>query len=87
MNYFPPELVSCANASVKSYHCYLIELERSFEYNIPLHHIVLAVRTELEFNDENMAFDLEAERGNVAVKMKYVGEIKFPSEQVLYALI
>ncbi|PSS04962.1 Endoribonuclease [Actinidia chinensis var. chinensis] len=82
-NYFPPELVSCANDSVKSYHCYLIELERNFEYNIPLHHIVLAVRTELEFNDENMAFDLETERGNVAVKMKYVGEIKFPSEQVL----
>ncbi|GFZ06041.1 dicer-like 2 [Actinidia rufa] len=82
VNYFPPELVSCANDSVKSYHCYLIELERNFEYNIPLHHILLAVRTELEFNDENMAFDLEVESGNVTVKMKYVGEIKFPSEQV-----
>ena len=87
MNYFPPELVSCANDSVKSYHCYLIELEWNFEYNIPLHHIVLAVRTELEFNDENVTFGLEAERDNVAVKMKYVDEIKFPSEQILCALI
>lgn len=86
VNYFPPELVSCANDSVKSYHCYLIELERNFEYIIPLHHIVLAVRTELGFNDENVAFDLEVERGNVAVKMKYVGEINFPPEQVPYAL-
>ena len=79
--------MSCANDSVKSYHCYLIELQRNFEYNIPLHHILLAVRTELDFNDEDMAFDLEVERGNVTVKMKYVGEIKFPSEQVLYALV
>ncbi|KAE9448063.1 hypothetical protein C3L33_20039, partial [Rhododendron williamsianum] len=42
--YVPPELVSqWANDSAKSYHCYFIELNRDFEYDVPLHHILLAV--------------------------------------------
>ncbi|XAR65808.1 Ribonuclease III [Bertholletia excelsa] len=85
VNYVPPELVSypCANGSVVSYHCYLIELNRNFEYNIPLQHVVLGVRVELEFNDENVAFELDVERGKLTVQLKYAGLVNLTYEQVL----
>ncbi|KAL6980467.1 hypothetical protein U1Q18_022105 [Sarracenia purpurea var. burkii] len=82
LNYFPPELVShYTKDSAKKYHWYLIDLKRNFEYNIPLHHIMLAVRTEFEFNDENMIFELEVDRGNLTVQMKYVGEVSLTAEE------
>ncbi|KAA8537034.1 hypothetical protein F0562_029512 [Nyssa sinensis] len=82
--YIPPELVShCDNDSVKLYHCYLIELKRSFEYDILLNDVVLAVRTELELDDENMTFDMDVDRGCLTVHMKYVGVLRLTSEQVL----
>ncbi|XP_058216237.1 endoribonuclease Dicer homolog 2 [Rhododendron vialii] len=82
--YVPPELVSqWANDSAKSYHCYLIELNRDFEYDVPLHHILLAVRTKLECDDGSMAFGLEVDRGKLTVRMKYIGELNLTSEQVL----
>lgn len=82
--YVPPELVSSsANDSVKSYHCYMIELNRDFEYDIPLHHIVLAVRTKLECDDGSMAFGLEVDRGNIMVQLKYIGGLNLKAEQVL----
>ncbi|KAG5549523.1 hypothetical protein RHGRI_014751 [Rhododendron griersonianum] len=82
--YVPPELVSqWTNDSAKSYHCYLIELNRDFEYDVPLHHILLAVRTKLECDDGSMAFGLEVDRGKLTVRMKYIGELNLKSEQVL----
>ncbi|KAL7252377.1 hypothetical protein ACSBR1_007043 [Camellia fascicularis] len=84
VEYFPPELVhNCTNDSVRTYHRYLIVLKRNFEYNIPLHPIVLAVRTKLEFSDENLACELETNRGTLKVQIEYIGELSLTSEQVL----
>ena len=47
---------------------------------------MFAVRDELEFEDGNMAFELEVERGNLTVQVKYIGEINLTSEQVQYAV-
>lgn len=83
-NYVPPELVSQGPSdSKKSYHCYLIELERNFDYDIPLHNVVIAVRTELKLDDDILDFGLEADKGSLTVHMKYVGVIDLTSEQVL----
>lgn len=82
-NYVPPELVSQGSSdSTKSYHCYLIELERNFDYDIPLHNLVIAVRTELKLDDDILDFGLEADKGSLTVHMKYVGVIDLTSEQV-----
>uniref|UniRef100_A0A5B6Z5E8 RNase III domain-containing protein n=1 Tax=Davidia involucrata TaxID=16924 RepID=A0A5B6Z5E8_DAVIN len=82
-NYFPPELVGhFVNDSTTLYHLYLIELRRNFEYDIPIHDIVLAVRTELELDDENLIFDLEVDQGSLTVHMKYVGVVSLTSEEV-----
>ncbi|XP_059665631.1 endoribonuclease Dicer homolog 2-like [Cornus florida] len=82
--YFPPELVShCVNDSMNLYHCYLIQLRRNFDYDVPLHDIVFALRTELELDDENMTIDLEVDRGSLTVHVKYVGVVELNSEQVL----
>ncbi|KAJ4721645.1 endoribonuclease Dicer-like 2-like [Melia azedarach] len=46
--YFPPELVNqCPQESKITYHCYLIELKQNFNFDIPVHGIVLAMRAEL----------------------------------------
>ncbi|XP_052184122.1 endoribonuclease Dicer homolog 2-like isoform X2 [Diospyros lotus] len=83
-NYFPSELVGhCENNSTRSFCCYLIEIQRSFEYNVPLHHIVLGIMTKLELDDEKITFDLEVDKGNLSVRVKYVGEMSLSSEQVL----
>jgi len=85
-NYFPPELVGhCENNSTR-FHLYLIELQRNFEYNAPLHHIALAVMNELEFDDEKVAFDLELNKGILSVRVKHLGIISLSSEQVLHTL-
>lgn len=60
----------------------MIELNRDFEYDVPLHHILLAVRTKLECDDGSMAFGLEVDRGKLTVRMKYIGELNLKSEQV-----
>ncbi|XP_059665629.1 endoribonuclease Dicer homolog 2 isoform X2 [Cornus florida] len=82
--YFPPELVShCVNDSMNVYHCYLIQLSRHFDYDIPLHDIVFALRTKLELDDDNMTIDLEVDRGSLTVNMKYVGVVKLDAGKVL----
>ncbi|XP_052186204.1 endoribonuclease Dicer homolog 2-like isoform X2 [Diospyros lotus] len=83
-NYFPPELVGHhENNSTRLFHCYLIEMQRNFEYNVPLHHIVLGVMTKLEIDDEKIAFDLEVDKGNLSVWANYVGVMSLSSEEVL----
>lgn len=82
MNYFPPELVGSANDSGTVYHCYLFELNRKYEYNVPVHNIVLAVKTELDIND-GFSFELDTERGKLGIQMAYAGDITLTYEQVL----
>ncbi|TQD69694.1 hypothetical protein C1H46_044773 [Malus baccata] len=84
-SYVPIELVKpfCSNDPSVLYHCYLIELNQNFEYDIPVHNIVLGMRSELDCDIANPHFDLEVGRGSVTVNFKYVGEIHLNSEQVL----
>ncbi|KAH8501303.1 hypothetical protein H0E87_016207 [Populus deltoides] len=84
--YLPPELVSQGPRNLKTkYFCYLIELNQNFAYDIPVHDVVLVVRTELESDViRSMGFDLEAERGLLTVNLRYIGDIDL--EQVLVVL-
>ncbi|KAK3023834.1 hypothetical protein RJ639_044551, partial [Escallonia herrerae] len=83
VNYVASEFVSQnANDPLKTYHCYLIELQRSFGYEHMLHNIVLAVGTKLEFGDK-YSFDLDVDRGTLTVGFKYVGIVSLTSEEVL----
>ncbi|BBH06838.1 dicer-like 2 [Prunus dulcis] len=84
-SYVPVELVKpfCSNDASISYHCYLIELNQNFGYDIPVHDIVLGMRSELDCDIANMHFDLEVGRGTLTMNFKYVGEIHLSSEQVL----
>lgn len=68
------------------YYCYLIELNQNFAYDIPVHDVVLVVRTELESDViRSMGFDLEAERGLLTVNLRYIGDIDL--ERVLVCLL
>ncbi|KAK3028008.1 LOW QUALITY PROTEIN: hypothetical protein RJ639_040007, partial [Escallonia herrerae] len=71
-----------ANDPSKTYHCYLIELARSFRYEHILHNIVLAVGTELGFCDKP-SFDLDVDGSTLTVGLKYVGIASLTSEEVL----
>ncbi|XP_031279444.1 endoribonuclease Dicer homolog 2-like, partial [Pistacia vera] len=83
--YFPPELVNeHAHETKTVYHCYLIELKQNFNYNVPVHDIVLALRTELDSDIVNVNFDMEVDRGTLTVSLKYVGVIELTTEQVLF---
>ncbi|KAM7525883.1 hypothetical protein LguiA_015785 [Lonicera macranthoides] len=84
MIFVAPELVSQSSSDYQTlYHCYLIELRREFEYDIPVQDIVLAVRTKFDVDDPSLAFDLEIHRGSMGVHIKYGGVVPFASEQVL----
>lgn len=85
-SYVPVELVKpfCSNDASISYHCYLIELNQNFGYDIPVHDIVLGMRSELDCDIANMHFDLEVGRGTLTMNFKYVGEIHLSSEQVMF---
>ncbi|KAH9734176.1 Endoribonuclease Dicer [Citrus sinensis] len=82
--YFPPELVNqCPQDTKITYHCYLIELKENFNYDIPAHDIVLAVRTELESEIKKVNFDLEVDRGRLTVNLKHLGKIQLTPDKVL----
>ncbi|XP_059442582.1 endoribonuclease Dicer homolog 2-like isoform X2 [Corylus avellana] len=82
--YFPPELVGCHPKNSKiTYHCYLIELKQNFGYDIPVHDILLVMRSELDSDVGSMHFDLDVDRGSLAVSFKYVGVIELSPDLVL----
>ncbi|KAJ4721647.1 Endoribonuclease Dicer-like [Melia azedarach] len=82
--YFPPELVNqCPQHTKTMYHCYLIELKQNFDHDIPVHNIVLAMRTELESDIANMNFDLEVDKGRLTVNLKHIGVMQLTPKQVL----
>ncbi|KAG6758162.1 hypothetical protein POTOM_038498 [Populus tomentosa] len=83
--YLPPELASQGPRNLKTkYYCYLIELNQKFDYDVPVHDIVLVVRTELESDVlSSMGFELEVERGLLAVSLRYIGDIYLDQVPVL----
>ncbi|XP_021282374.1 endoribonuclease Dicer homolog 2 isoform X1 [Herrania umbratica] len=82
--FFPPELVNqCSHKSMKKYYCYLIELKQNFDYEFPVHNIMLLVRSQLEIDNKSMGFELEVDRGFLTVNLKYVGLIRLDPSQVI----
>ncbi|KAF3452493.1 hypothetical protein FNV43_RR02926 [Rhamnella rubrinervis] len=82
-SYVPVEMIGLVgprDASI-TYHCYTVELKQSFEYEIPVHNVVLCMRSQLEFDIGNMNFDLQVDRGNLSVNFRYVGIIQLSPEQ------
>nr|XP_027069498.1 endoribonuclease Dicer homolog 2-like isoform X3 [Coffea arabica] len=84
MHYVPWELVGRpGNDSEILYHCYLIALQPGYSCDTMPHDILLATRARLEFDDETLTFELDVDRGNLKIRMKYVTHIKLTSEEVL----
>ncbi|GJW07506.1 Dicer-like protein, partial [Tanacetum coccineum] len=83
VQYVPPELVGqCGSDSSKLYHFYSINLNKKFEYDIPLQDIVLGVNTELELDNGRITFDLDADRGSIVVSITYIGTSLLTSAQI-----
>lgn len=84
VQYVPPELVGRFGADLtKLYHFYSIKLKKDFNYDYALQDIVLGVNTELDLDKEGLSFDLEADRGSIAVSILYIGTSVLTSEQVI----
>ncbi|XVF44119.1 hypothetical protein PTKIN_Ptkin02bG0094800 [Pterospermum kingtungense] len=82
--FFPPELVNqCSLESLTKYYCYLMELKQDFDYEFPIHNIILLLRSELDIDEKSLGFELEADRGILKVNFKYVGLICLNSNQVI----
>lgn len=85
--YVPSELVGQGlNNGAKTYYCYMLELDRSFSYDITMDHLILATSSELNF-DEDVSFELEVDRGCLTVQVKYAGAINLTSEEVIYLIV
>ncbi|KAL1825871.1 hypothetical protein ACET3Z_012649 [Daucus carota] len=82
--YVPSELVGQdPNNGAKIYYCYLLELDRKFSHDIAVNNLMLAASHELNIDeDSNLAFELEVDRGNLSVHIKYARSISLTSEQV-----
>ncbi|CAN1236292.1 Endoribonuclease Dicer homolog 2, partial [Linum grandiflorum] len=73
--YFPPDFVRDRQLGSNSYYCYLIQLIPQFDSEIPFHDIVLVICNELETDVISSNFTLETDRGTVAVKLSYIGNM------------
>ncbi|KAJ9546095.1 hypothetical protein OSB04_025802 [Centaurea solstitialis] len=84
VQYMPPELIGrFGKDSTKLYHFYQIKLKKNFDYDVPLQDIVLGVSTKFEIDDEEISFELEADRGSIAVSVSYMGTCVLTSEQII----
>ncbi|GMI87814.1 DICER-LIKE 2, dicer-like 2 [Hibiscus trionum] len=82
--FFPHELVTQGlQESRTMYYCYLMELKQNFDYEFPVHNIMLLLRSQLEMDGRSMGIELEVDRGTLTVNLKYVGEIHLESDQVI----
>ncbi|KAL6144277.1 hypothetical protein ACLB2K_054972 [Fragaria x ananassa] len=82
--YVPSELVkTCSNDDTMLYHQYIIVLDQTFDYEIPVKDFVLCMRTKLDFEIANWHSELEFGSGCLTVNFKYGGEIHLNAEQVL----
>ncbi|KAI4302070.1 hypothetical protein L6164_035287 [Bauhinia variegata] len=83
-SYIPSELVnSFSNTSKMMYHCYLIQLERDFIYDISIHDIMIATRSELNPEVGCIQFQMCVDRGTLRVNLRYVGIIELGPHEVL----
>ncbi|PRQ41503.1 putative ribonuclease III post-transcriptional gene silencing PAZ-Argonaute family [Rosa chinensis] len=83
-SYVPSELVKpCPTDTSILYHCYFVELDQNFGYEIPTIDFVLGMRSELDSDIPNLHLELEFGRGFLTVNFKYAGDMLLDSEQVL----
>ncbi|KAK8987614.1 hypothetical protein V6N11_027360 [Hibiscus sabdariffa] len=81
--FFPPELVTQGlQESLTKYYCYLMELKQNFDYEFPVHNIMLLLRSQLEMDEQSVGIELEVDRGTLTVNMEYIGPISLNSDQV-----
>ncbi|XP_029129825.1 endoribonuclease Dicer homolog 2 isoform X2 [Cajanus cajan] len=82
--YVPFGLVnSVSNNSHTTYHCYLMEFNQNFSYDICVQDIFLATRIELDPEIGCTQFDMGFDRGSLSVKLRYKGTINLFPDQVL----
>ncbi|KAK8484509.1 hypothetical protein V6N11_021492 [Hibiscus sabdariffa] len=81
--FFPPELVTQGlQESLTKYYYYLMELKQNFDYEFPVHNIMLLLRSQLEMDEKSVGIELEVDRGTLTVNMEYIGPISLNSDQV-----
>lgn len=85
--YVPSEMLGsfCPSDANVLYYCYFIELKQDFIYNVPIHNLILGMRSELESDIANIHFDLQVGRGIVSVNLKYAGTMTLSPNQVLWS--
>ncbi|XP_020230787.1 endoribonuclease Dicer homolog 2 isoform X2 [Cajanus cajan] len=82
--YVPFEFVNRAsNNSHTMYHCYLMEFNQNFIYDISVQDIFLATRIELDPEIGSTQFEMNFDRGSLSVKLRYKGTINLSPDQVL----
>ncbi|KAL8532953.1 hypothetical protein ACS0TY_009277 [Phlomoides rotata] len=83
VKYIPRELVGSHGSKCETrYECYLIELQLNFQYDEKPRNILLAVHERLDNDLENFNFDLNVDRGKVAVNVKDVGYFTLSPDEV-----
>ncbi|KAK7303573.1 hypothetical protein RJT34_14482 [Clitoria ternatea] len=82
--YAPFGLVNCVSKETSTtYHCYLLELNQNFIYDISVQDIFLATRIELDPEIGCTQFDMNFDRGSLAVNVRYKGKFDLSPDQVL----
>ncbi|KAG4914104.1 hypothetical protein JHK84_054554 [Glycine max] len=84
-SYVPSELVSCSSKGRNvTYHCYLMELEQHYEYQVSVNDIVLAIRSELdsEIVDTLSGTSFDVKRGKLLVNLRHLEPIQLSPEKV-----
>ncbi|TKY61271.1 Endoribonuclease Dicer-like 2 [Spatholobus suberectus] len=84
-SYVPSELVNCSsNACNVTYYCYLMELKQDFQYEVSVHDIVLAIRSELDWEivDTLSGTPFDVQRGKLSVNLRRIEAIQLSPEEV-----
>ncbi|TKY72393.1 Endoribonuclease Dicer-like 2 [Spatholobus suberectus] len=83
-SYVPFGLVNCVSNNTHTiYHCYLMEFNQNFSYDISVQDIFLAIRIELDPEIGCTQFDMGFDRGSLSINLRYKGTINLSPDQVL----
>ncbi|XP_028180116.1 endoribonuclease Dicer homolog 2-like isoform X1 [Glycine soja] len=74
---------SVSNNSQTVYHCYFMEFNNKFSYDVSVQDIFLLMRIELDPEIGCMQFDMGFDRGSLSVNFRYKGTINLSPDQVL----
>ncbi|KAK7246161.1 hypothetical protein RIF29_41021 [Crotalaria pallida] len=83
-SYVPPQLVDRFSKTNKTiYHCYLIELNQNFSYDISVRDVVLATRNELDPEIGSTNFLMGFDKGSLSVNLRCMGTVHLSPDEVL----